>query len=586
MSGVLSSLSDLLERESLSSSLDVEDSSLDSTTSSDVDGGNPISFNAVIGDEFERSRPPSSLSRQLASITPPSTSAMPTNIDFRALEYLPDYDPRLMCPICHVPFLDPVRLSCDHMFCYTCYKTYRASSSGPNRGCCPTCRTALPLNKTYARKDVPRMIVNMCNDIKTHCPYFSQGCPEIMSRDLVSYHAARCMYEPVACPQPTCSKLTRRQDLDRGRCRHGIVRCVACGADVMHQDFPYHLKECPTDKCAYCGWWQATEGITMEDHQKTCLQLPRKCSGEIFGCKVTLKHAELESHQESCPFVVMGPYLESTSKRIDTLESNLAAQKIRNEGLEGCYKQLWDIVKVHIVPTMSDWQPSTQQSELVSTSSAPVPHTSTSQTPRSITSNGPLIHPSHNFSSRSRHAINQRLPISSAPAPSPSSDGLNHLLSLHEVLRTEVLSMNSRIDSISSSLQHFMSSYTDSESRANMMLINDVLRMKEEVAHTSAAMSSMRSQLTWLIRIHSFGAARATGAGAAGAAGAGAAVGRQIGDPGGQIVPVDAREQTEGASSSRAAGLSGPSSSDGGPLIVGYVRRSSDGHSSQEKMKL
>ncbi|KAL9622602.1 MAG: hypothetical protein Q9160_003099 [Pyrenula sp. 1 TL-2023] len=277
----------------------------------------------------------------------------------------------------------------------------------------------------------------------------------------------------------------------------------------------------------------------------------------------------------------MGPYLESTAKRIESLESNLAVQKARNERLEGSCKRLWDIMKVHIAPMIDDLRRSSKESEPAPASPIPPLHPAALRTPVSIPPSSSSTTPSHwpfqhsQLPITPQLPITRRLPTSSAPPPSPSSEGLNHLLSLHEILRTDVSSMNSRIDGITSSLQHFMSSYTESESRANMMLLNDVLRMKEDLAHTNAAMFSMRAQLGWLSRINGVGAA-----------GAGTAMGRQVGGPGGQNVPMGAREEAEGPSSSNAAGAGGPSTSDGRPLAAGFGRRSSDGHSSQERVKL
>lgn len=66
----------------------------------------------------------------------------------------------------------------------------------------------------------------------------------------------------------------------------------------------------------------------------------------------------------------------------------------------------------------------------------------------------------------------------------PFDSSIHHLLSLHESLREEV----SRVADAVTAL----------DARASMMLINEELRAKQDMAHTNAVISSMRAQLHWL----------------------------------------------------------------------------------------
>lgn len=570
------SLSDLLEEQHEPSFLS-NSIAFNSADNPDVDGGYPSSLNAVIGEEFERSRPPSSLSRHLASMTPLAASVR-TKFDFRALEYIPDYDSRLMCPICHVPLLDPIRLACDHMFCYTCFETYQSSVSGANRNCCPSCRADLPRNNIYARKDVPRMIVNMCNEVNAHCPFSAQGCQMILARELIAFHAGHCDFEPVACPEKSCAKVTRKRDLDSTICRHKFVTCSGCGAEVMDQDLSDHTADCSPSKCCHCGSRQFPGILTLADHEATCLQTPRKCSGKDLGCKVSLKEEGIKTHEESCSFVLLGPYLKFSASKMVTLEANLAVQKDRNERLEATCKRLWDIMKIHIVPTIDKLRHSTDPSQPPSSPSTRTPQPSTtSHYVPTINPNGPDNPPSqflfpNPLPPTSHHSL-------SYSPPSNSPDPFTHLLSLHESLRNDVSSMNTRIDGITSSLDNFMAAYTESESRANMMLLNDVLRIKEDLAHTNAALFSLRAQVGWLSRMNGMGVGLT-----------GTRPGRQLGG-GGQNVQglstASTDSQAQGDTGGPSAVVGGPSMTGAGrPPGVEYGRRSSDGHSSQERVKL
>lgn len=67
----------------------------------------------------------------------------------------------------------------------------------------------------------------------------------------------------------------------------------------------------------------------------------------------------------------------------------------------------------------------------------------------------------------------------------PFESATHHLLSLHESLREE-------LDRVSIAV-------TELDARSNMMILNESLRVKEEMAHTNAAIASMRAHLQWLM---------------------------------------------------------------------------------------
>lgn len=65
-----------------------------------------------------------------------------------------------------------------------------------------------------------------------------------------------------------------------------------------------------------------------------------------------------------------------------------------------------------------------------------------------------------------------------------------YLLSLHESLREEVTQLSQAL--------------TDLDARASMAIMNECLRIKEDMAHTNAAVTSVRMQVQWLMnpRLH------------------------------------------------------------------------------------
>ncbi|MCJ1236557.1 hypothetical protein MMC14_004538 [Varicellaria rhodocarpa] len=83
--------------------------------------------------------------------------------------------------------------------------------------------------------------------------------------------------------------------------------------------------------------------------------------------------------------------------------------------------------------------------------------------------------------------VNTSTPSSSTAesGSAPFDSTADHLLSLHESLRAEVERVSSAI--------------TELDAKANMMVMNESLRNKEEMAHTNAALGNVRIQLHWLM---------------------------------------------------------------------------------------
>lgn len=157
-------------------------------------------------------------------------------VDLRALDYVSGYDTHLMCPICHCALIRPVRLQCDHVFCQKCLgSAVTSSSSDRDDFTCPTCRT--PTQTVYT--DVPRLLINMCDDLRVKCPFLGEGCTEIMARGHVESHVDKyCGYKLLDCPSETCDKKTRKKDLDSdGKCVHELLQCSHCEEEVMEQDY-------------------------------------------------------------------------------------------------------------------------------------------------------------------------------------------------------------------------------------------------------------------------------------------------------------------------------------------------------------
>ncbi|KAI9367387.1 hypothetical protein BJX61DRAFT_547536 [Aspergillus egyptiacus] len=376
-------------------------------------------------------------------------------LDLRGLEYTSSYDDHLMCPICHCPFIRPVRIGCDHVFCQACLSTaIRSFTAGRDDFTCPTCRT--PTRDVYL--NVPRILTNMCDEIPVRCPYSSEGCKEIVPRGHIQSHADKyCGYKLVDCPVASCEKRTRKKDLSPdNKCLHELHKCLRCEASIMEQDYEEHLKElCPSLETTCPNCQITVFRKALREHIDDCPETIHSCAASQYGCPAKLKRAELATHEQTCTLIAIGPYFEAQNARLDSMEITIRHLQQRNEIFEDGLASI--------------------RSTLVESSRAfPAHHENPSSSSSDLTD-----HP----------ARNPRTPPD-ADTSTTFSNATTYLLSLHESLREEVAQLSHAI--------------TDLDARASMAIMNECLRLKEDMAHTNAAVNSVRMQVQWLMnpRLH------------------------------------------------------------------------------------
>ncbi|KAJ5159776.1 Zinc finger RING-type [Penicillium canariense] len=381
-------------------------------------------------------------------------------VDLRALDFVSSYDSHLMCPICHCPFVQPVRLQCDHVFCRKCLgsaiTTVRSADS--EEFPCPSCRTPA----TRISMNVPRLLINMCDEIQVRCPLLGDGCEEVVPRGHIQSHVEKyCGYRLVPCPDESCGKNTRKKDLQPDqRCMHSYCRCGRCNEDIMEQDFAEHDKElCPSleTTCVDCG--TTIPQRTLKQHIETCPDVVSPCVASKYGCQVKIRRADIAIHEQQCPLVSIGPYFEAQNTRLDSLELTMRHLQQRNE--------IFEDGLANIRSTLRDFA--------------------------RASGNGGRSVIGGERDQQARGDADE----SSDLATAFSSHTTQYLLSLHESLREEV-----------NQISHAL---TDLDARASMTIMNECLRIKEDMAHTNAAVNSVRMQVQWLMNPRLHNGARAGG---------------------------------------------------------------------------
>jgi hypothetical protein len=156
-------------------------------------------------------------------------------VDLRALDFVETPNESLVCTICAAPFVTPMELGCEHIFCEDCI--YEHLSCGiQSASSCPKCR-----RHVESLKPVPRLLNQLLDELEADCPNKSSGCVPSLKRYTVADHVNKyCEFEEVRCPKSSCAGMIQRRFLDKG-CLHTHVECDVCSDLVMEKDLEVNL---------------------------------------------------------------------------------------------------------------------------------------------------------------------------------------------------------------------------------------------------------------------------------------------------------------------------------------------------------
>lgn len=151
-------------------------------------------------------------------------------VDLRALDFTEAPNESLVCTICAAPFITPMELGCEHIFCEDCI--YEHLSCGiQSASSCPKCRRPVE-----TLKPVARLLNQLLDELEAECPNKNVGCLQPLKRYTVNDHVNKyCQYEDLRCPKSNCSGQIQRRFLDRG-CLHTHIECEVCNDLVMEKD--------------------------------------------------------------------------------------------------------------------------------------------------------------------------------------------------------------------------------------------------------------------------------------------------------------------------------------------------------------
>jgi Zinc finger, C3HC4 type (RING finger)/TRAF-type zinc finger len=428
---------------------------------------------SVYDDEVASVRPARSNSNQSSlpghasrsssdEVSIPKRSMQPSiaDLDLRELEYL-ELDSHLSCPVCHIPFVDPVYVDCGHYFCAECLAIYwQTARQIGNRKPCPACRSPVRSSRW-----APRLIVNMCNDVRVNCPL--KDCGQTMARSTLESHmASYCSEQLIECPGPGCKENTKRKHFLQDQCRHTTHVECACGDLVLRENLEVHKEvQCPVKNldCLYCS-----HSVDFPDHESHLCDHEKPCPGKDLGCEALLDRLPLEEHIKSCSMAKMAPHFEAfVANNIAPLQHELVRSQERVRYLEEGIDRMHESINAR---TRDSKKPYHEDTALDVTLGA-------------ASDSNSLLTPSAPSSATSS---------SNTPISTVESAEHRHLLALHEDLRHTVTELGLNITQLSRTVDEV-------DARNSMLTINETLRLKEELTLTNNGLYGTRTQVQWLL---------------------------------------------------------------------------------------
>ena len=313
-------------------------------------------------------------------------------VNLGTLEYVDPYDHNLMCAICHSPFVLPVKLDCEHVFCQRCINQ-AIKHQHQNSRSCPSCRRRIGSSPVTR---VLKILDRILDELLVKCPFQVLGCIEEMPRCRVQDHLLRyCNYSEVDCPNESCGLPLQRKDMKGTKCLHYLVHCEDCGLEMMERDLESHRTlKCEFRKanCPDCREQVLIQNL--ETHIERCPEAIFPCTAAGYGCEFIARQTNLEEHLKQCALAKLVPFLKLQNDRLEAHESAIKHLRHRNSILETSFS------------TMND-----------------------------------SLGPSANFIDAPENLV-------SPSDPGPFDSTAHHLLSLHESLREEVSRVSAAVSEL------------------------------------------------------------------------------------------------------------------------------------------
>ena len=303
---------------------------------------------------------------------------------------------------------------------------------------CPVDRTRLrPPNHTNS---TARIITNQLDALEVKCPNSDAGCEKTLARSMAQNHVDRyCGYSQVKCPEETCEGKVARKDLSKG-CLHWLATCPDCKESLFEVEMEQHRARHCRERIATCEKCHASYlRIESDAHSQECPEVIAACKWAQYGCEHQSKRRALQYHAPECHFRFMGPMVDSLKLEVTKLSNEV---QVLNERDKAKDRRIRFLESYKNAPSL--------YSDTTLDLSLPDPTSSSHET-----------------------------------APYDSRD--QYLLSLLET-------QESKVDQLSVGI-------TELEAKQTVMLFNETIPIKEQLAELRSAQSVIACHVRWLMNL-------------------------------------------------------------------------------------
>ncbi|TAQ89327.1 hypothetical protein B7494_g2306 [Chlorociboria aeruginascens] len=338
---------------------------------------------------------------------------------------------------------------------------------------CPIDRYPLPPKETLTRSH--KIIINQLDSLQVKCPCCDNAIPRAMLQNHVDRY---CKDALVKCPRKSCVEVIRRKFFEKG-CLHYDSTCPDC--QERHQEIEmddHRLHSCKErhGECNHCG--AVILNCQKSRHLEECPSAVASCKWAEYGCQMKTRRKDLQFHDDECAFKTVGAIAEILKREISTLRSEIQTLTEKDKLQERRIKFL--------------------ENGLKDTDRAPV------------------------FTDISTQSISS-LPGPADAEPPTSTTTQEYLLSLVE-------SQESKIDQLSAGM-------TELEAKQTMMLFNETIPIKDQLAELRSSQSVVGMHVRWLMNFRLQENQRKPLGGSGGGPGPGSSGGSDSGSPSSATLP-------------------------------------------------
>ncbi|KAG0651614.1 RING finger 84 [Hyphodiscus hymeniophilus] len=165
-----------------------------------------------------------------------------------------------------------------------------------------------------------KIVTNQLDALLVLCPC----CTSPVPRAMILNHLERyCKDALVRCPGQACRDTVKRKLYGRG-CLHYDVSCPDCNMIMQQLEMADHRERDCQERlkdCSHCG--DVILRCKEDGHLEKCQYVPASCEWAEYGCDYESRRKDLAEHADVCAFKFVGPMATILKKEINNLRSEV-----------------------------------------------------------------------------------------------------------------------------------------------------------------------------------------------------------------------------------------------------------------------